>query len=171
MPIGPIALQNLAVLLVSLVELAAAVAPPPILTEVSRVGPLLSVEQFRQGWLLRWTGEDDLLEFSETVAGPWRSVPEAESPWVVTAGPNRNGFYRLALSRTNNPPAAETDSFAVPMNGVLNAPTGALLANDRDEEGDPLTVTLEALATFGELKLNGDGSFQYTPAAGFAGVE
>jgi len=55
-----------------------------------------------------------------------------------------------------------------------------VLANDYDPDGDPLRVCLESreshevlllAPTNGAVTMNEDGSFTYTPDAGFAGVD
>jgi len=46
-----------------------------------------------------------------------------------------------------------------------------VLANDTDADGDPLTAVLVTSAMHGTLALNADGSFSYTPAAGFSGAD
>ena len=46
-----------------------------------------------------------------------------------------------------------------------------MLTNDTDIDGGPLTaVTRSAGPTNGTLTLNADGSFTYTPTAGFTGT-
>ncbi|MBW3540934.1 MAG: tandem-95 repeat protein [Planctomycetes bacterium] len=63
---------------------------------------------------------------------------------------------------------------------VLPAPDGVLtvdaldgvLANDWDADGDPLDATLTSGPANGTLNyFNSDGSFEYVPAAGFAGTD
>ena len=44
-----------------------------------------------------------------------------------------------------------------------------ILANDRDDERDPLTATLNSGPAHGTLALHADGSFEYTPDLGFYG--
>jgi hypothetical protein len=46
-----------------------------------------------------------------------------------------------------------------------------LLANDTDSNSDPLTVRLDRNAAHGTLTLQPDGSFSYTPAAGYTGAD
>ncbi len=46
-----------------------------------------------------------------------------------------------------------------------------VLANDRDVDGDPLTLILRDPPQHGSLNLRPDGSFTYTPHAGRAGVD
>jgi VCBS repeat-containing protein len=49
--------------------------------------------------------------------------------------------------------------------------TGNVLANDSDPDGDALTATLTTLPANGSVTLAPDGSFTYTPAAGFSGAD
>ena len=46
-----------------------------------------------------------------------------------------------------------------------------MLANDTDADGDALTAVLIAGPAHGTLTLNADGSFTYTPAAGYNGTD
>jgi hypothetical protein len=53
---------------------------------------------------------------------------------------------------------------------IVNAADG-LLANDSDADGDPLSAVLVAGPAHGALTPNADGSFSYTPGAGFVGTD
>ena len=46
-----------------------------------------------------------------------------------------------------------------------------MLGNDGDPDGDPLTAALDVGPSHGTLTLAPDGSFTYTPAPGFSGVD
>ena len=46
-----------------------------------------------------------------------------------------------------------------------------MLANDSDADGDPLSATVVDQPQFGTLTPNPDGSFSYTPQAGFVGAD
>jgi len=48
--------------------------------------------------------------------------------------------------------------------------SGNVLTNDRDPQGQPLTVSLLSQPTSGTVVLNPDGSYTYTPPTGFTGV-
>jgi VCBS repeat-containing protein len=69
-------------------------------------------------------------------------------------------------------PTAAADNYFVPAGGALNvgAATG-VLANDIDPDGDSLTAILIAGPTHGSFSFNPDGSYNYTPAAGFAALD
>jgi hypothetical protein len=72
----------------------------------------------------------------------------------------------------NNAPDAIGESYstgfgkALIVNGVLG-----LLANDSDPDNDPISVTGFAIAENGDFRVSADGSFTYTPNAGFSGTE
>jgi len=72
----------------------------------------------------------------------------------------------------NLPAATAADAYEVAEDGVLSvdAATG-VLANDRDFEGDDLTVALATGPAHGALTLNADGSFDYTPDADYNGAD
>jgi putative nucleotidyltransferase with HDIG domain len=70
-------------------------------------------------------------------------------------------------------PAASDDAYTTPQDTALVVAAPGVLANDYDEDGDPLTLaTTPATApTSGTLALGADGSFTYTPNAGFVGTD
>lgn len=67
---------------------------------------------------------------------------------------------------TESPPTPVADAF---VRSTGNLVRGNVLANDTDVDGDPLTATVETGPANGTLDLAADGSFTYTPNAGFAG--
>ncbi len=78
----------------------------------------------------------------------------------------------IAVSTFNTAPVAFDDAYTIDQDLVLNvnAVTG-VLANDTDADGNPLTAVEVTSPTNGNLSLNADGSFQYTPSAGFSGTD
>ncbi len=76
----------------------------------------------------------------------------------------------IIINSTNAPPVANDDQFVIHEGEVL---TGSVLTNDSDPEGGNLTVntTPNASPTNGQLVLNQDGTFTYTPNAGFVGTD
>ncbi len=68
----------------------------------------------------------------------------------------------------NDPPNAENDIVAT----QENTPVGIfVLGNDSDPEGDRLLVTGNTQPSNGTLVQNSNGSYQYTPDAGFTGTD
>lgn len=72
---------------------------------------------------------------------------------------------------TNVAPTAADDSYAVKKEQTLTVAAPGVLANDTDANGDPLTAVLGSDPSNGALTLNADGSFTYTPNAGFTGKD
>jgi VCBS repeat-containing protein len=75
----------------------------------------------------------------------------------------------IQVSAVNDAPAAAADSFQV--DGTLTVGAPGVLANDADVEGSALTATLVSSTANGLLVFNQDGSFTYTPNAGFSGTD
>ncbi|HET8696649.1 MAG TPA: Ig-like domain-containing protein, partial [Gammaproteobacteria bacterium] len=76
----------------------------------------------------------------------------------------------IAVSSVNAPPVAVADSYSTNQGAALTVPAATgVLANDTDADGDTLTAVLGTNVASGTLALNADGSFTFTPAAGFSG--
>jgi|GEM_PF-5313009 len=65
------------------------------------------------------------------------------------------------------PPTAINDTYTTVEDTTLNVSSPGVLANDSDADGDSLTATLVSGPANGNLTLNSDGSFTYTPNANF----
>jgi len=83
-----------------------------------------------------------------------------------------NATVQLIVSAVNDAPVTVADGYAVDQNTTLTVlvPNG-LLANDTDVDGNALTAALAAGPANGTLVLNTNGSFEYTPDAGFTGAD
>ena len=74
----------------------------------------------------------------------------------------------VTVDPVNDAPVAEDDFF----NGIEDTDiTGNVLDNDDDVDGDTLTVLISNQPTNGDITLNPDGSFTYTPDANFNGTD
>ena len=80
--------------------------------------------------------------------------------------------YSTAQS-ANNPPVAEEDAYLTYLNTDLVVTDPGVLANDRDQDNDPMTAILEDddLEHGTLMQFNSDGSFTYRPDTGFSGVD
>ena len=80
--------------------------------------------------------------------------------------------YSTAQS-ANNPPVAEEDAYLTYLNTDLIVTAPGVLANDSDQDNDPLTAILEDddLEHGTLVQFNSDGSFTYRPDPGFSGVD
>lgn len=78
----------------------------------------------------------------------------------------------IAVISRNDAPEALDDAYQTVMDQVLEVPAEAgLLANDSDVDGDELTVTLVDSPDNGQVDVESDGAFSYTPLPGFSGSD
>ena len=77
----------------------------------------------------------------------------------------------ITVDPANDPPTAENDSYDVDEDAVLNVDAPGVLDNDEDIDGDTLSAVLVEGPEHGELTLNEDGSFSYTPEPNFNGTD
>jgi uncharacterized delta-60 repeat protein/uncharacterized repeat protein (TIGR01451 family) len=80
-------------------------------------------------------------------------------------------FLQSTGVNCNTPPVAVDDLYGVVVNTTLAVVAPGILANDSDEEGDPLTLALDTLPTNGILTLSPDGSITYIPTTDFLGTD
>ncbi len=73
----------------------------------------------------------------------------------------------LNIQASTGVPVANPDSYLVPMNGSLVVNSPGVLLNDVDAN----TAVLGDNVDYGVLSFQSDGSFNYTPANGFTGVD
>ncbi|MHC5068636.1 MAG: Ig-like domain-containing protein [Planctomycetota bacterium] len=71
----------------------------------------------------------------------------------------------------NTAPVAVADSYSLDQDSSLNVAAAGVLSNDSDADGDALSAVLVADVSNGSLSLSADGSFTYTPTAGFSGSD
>jgi hypothetical protein len=82
-------------------------------------------------------------------------------------GPTATGTINITLL-ASQPPIAKSDFFV----GAPRTPIqGNVLSNDKDPGGFTLTAQLVKGPKHGTLTLNTDGSFTYTPKAGYRGLD
>lgn len=77
----------------------------------------------------------------------------------------------ISVDGTNDPPVAQGDSYITFQNTTLDVSAPGLLGNDKDIDGDNLSAKLVTGAKHGKADVNDDGSFSYTPDAGFSGSD
>jgi ABC-type uncharacterized transport system substrate-binding protein len=71
----------------------------------------------------------------------------------------------------NHPPVAVDDSYSTQQDSALSIAAPGVLGNDSDVDGDALTAILDTAPSNGVVSLNANGSFDYTPNAGFVGTD
>lgn len=79
--------------------------------------------------------------------------------------------YDFEPSSSNTPPVAENDSYTTKEDTQLAVSEPGILINDTDANDDPLTAILVTDVSSGNLALNADGSFIYTPDDDFYGTD
>ncbi len=78
----------------------------------------------------------------------------------------------INVNMVNNKPTAANDTFSTNEDTALSVnAAGGLLANDADIDGDPLTPTVTLQPLHGTVSVNPDGSFSYTPAPNYNGLD
>jgi N-acetylneuraminic acid mutarotase len=80
-------------------------------------------------------------------------------------------LVNIQVTPINDQPVAVVDRYDTPVDTTLNEPTPGVLRNDSDADGDSLTATPVGSPQHGTVDLDPDGSFVYTPVAGFSGTD
>ncbi len=84
------------------------------------------------------------------------------------------GFDTATVTITvfNTAPDAVDDSYSIKAGTVLTVPAAGFLANDTDADGDTVTaISIDDAPDNGIVVAFPDGSFNYTPNAGFTGTD
>jgi VCBS repeat-containing protein len=139
--------------------------------------------------------DGDALTYSATLDGAalpaWLSFNTSTGAFSGTPPLNFNGSYTIAVyasdnskaaaavstftltvAPVNDAPVAVADTYAVTEDTPFSATLlNGVLKNDTDADGDKLSATLVTGPGHGAVTLNADGTFTYTPAANYNGVD
>jgi len=77
----------------------------------------------------------------------------------------------IQVMGVNDAPVALGDSFSTSEDGILEVNPAGILGNDSDPDGDSLGVALVDGPAHGQLTLDADGGFTYTPDPDFHGID
>jgi len=77
----------------------------------------------------------------------------------------------ITITPVNDAPVAQADSYRTGVDVVLTVAAPGVLGNDTDVDGDNLTAAQVDQPAHGAVTLSADGSFTYTPNAGFNGTD
>jgi VCBS repeat-containing protein len=77
----------------------------------------------------------------------------------------------ITITPVNDAPVAVNDSYSTAENTTLEVNAPGVLGNDTDVDGDTLTAVWAEDPTHGDLTLNANGSFTYTPDTGYSGTD
>jgi VCBS repeat-containing protein len=113
----------------------------------------------------------------------------SDGSFIYTPAPNYNGpdsfTYKandgsadsnvatvsITVDAVNDGPTASDEIYSTNEDTTLTISAPGVLANDSDPDGDVLSAVLLSAPDHGTLTLNSDGSFTYTPAANYNGVD
>jgi ELWxxDGT repeat protein len=113
-------------------------------------------------------------------------VLAADGSFAYTPAPDFTGIVSFDVTVSDGQGGLVAGTIFLQLNPVNDAPVGvadaaatafgtavaiAVLANDSDADGDALLPLLDAQAANGTAVVNADGTFTYTPDAGFSGVD
>ena len=79
--------------------------------------------------------------------------------------------FSVTVANLNQAPAASGNAYSMVAGATLGVAAPGVLGNDSDADGDALTAVLASGTASGSLALHGNGSFSYTPNAGFSGTD
>jgi large repetitive protein len=128
--------------------------------------------------------DGDVLTFSATGLPPALTIDPVTGVISGTLAPetSQNGPYVVTVTATDPSGASVTTSFVYSVQNIPPVATNdtattpedvpvrvAVLTNDRDPDGDPLTIT-SASANNGTVVINSDGTLTFTPAPNFNGI-
>ncbi len=117
------------------------------------------------GWLQLLSFNPAADQISVQTYTPYENQYETDSNSQFTIGLNFD--QRFAFSSTGTP-VGNDNTYVIATNGTAS---GAVLANDFDSIPATLTAALVSGPAHGTASLNADGTFTYTPAAGFHGTD
>ena len=172
-------------------ELDSGPPPPPGPLHHITIAPASSSLTFGQNQQFTATGYDENnrqltgISFSWSVTNPeagtinanglfTAGVVEGTYPDVVRAESESIAAYAsvsIAAPPPNEPPVAVDDTYSVDEDNVLTIAAPGVLANDSDANDDTLIAIPTSDVSHGTLILNDDGSFSYTPDAGYVGSD
>jgi hypothetical protein len=95
--------------------------------------------------------------------------------FIYTAGdggtPSVPTTVTLTIAPRNDAPVASADAYDTSIARTLTVAAPGVLGNDADPDGDTLAAAPASGPAHGTVALRPDGSFSYTPAAGFIGSD
>ena len=119
-------------------------------------------------------GDTDLILHFEN--GAWVTLPNQQRlpasgpPYTSICAETQSLSPFAVASLVNAAPVAANDSYSVPQGGTLNIAAAGVLANDTGAAGLTLTAVQVGGVTHGAVSLGANGSFTYTPDAGYIGT-
>jgi VCBS repeat-containing protein len=101
--------------------------------------------------------------------GTWTLFVDDDDDDTADTSGSITGGWSLSILTINGAPRTEPDTYQAQAGQTLSVPAAGVLANDRDPDGEPLTAAVDSQPAQGQLTLQADGSFTYTPNANAKG--
>jgi len=162
----------------------------PLLTNSAtdwRSSVLLEYQESGQTPSMFWAVRTDTWKYSELSTGERELYDLASDPYELANVANQPAYAEIQASLAaelqrlkteggpppppNRAPVAGDDFFATMQDAALSVGAPGVLANDSDADGNSLSASKVADPSQGTVSLNANGSFTYTPAAGFSGTD
>ncbi len=133
----------------------------PTLTAVLVTGPSHGSADPQRQWLA-----------SATPRPPTTTALTRSPTRPTTASLDSNvATVSLTITAVNDAPVAVNDSYGTNEDTTLTVGAPGVLANDSDVDGDSLSSIVVTGPSHGSLTFNANGSFSYTPAANYYGLD
>jgi len=124
-------------------------------------------------------GTKGTVSITNTAPGAYSYTPKANANGTDTFTFKANdgladsniATMTVTITPVDDIPVAVNDSYTILEDTSLTINAPGLLANDVNPDGDTLTAIKATDPAHGTLTLNPDGSFTYTPAANWSGVD
>jgi hypothetical protein len=136
----------------------------------------ISQVRFRIDGGTNWVQMSPVAAGSHVWQGPWNAsalsagshIIEVQAAGTTTVS---DSITVEVTSAGNRPPVAVSDTYSVDAGATLTVPARGVLNNDSDPDGDVITAQEFSAPGHGTLTPNTDGSFSYTPSAGYSGTD
>lgn len=123
------------------------------------------------GLIIRGLDETYAGAFSDTSGAETRQTVDTTSPMTTSPFSAATATVGTSVTANNDVPTIVNRTIAMTAGTTLNAGSSLFQAASGDVDGDALTALLFATTAHGTFTLNADGSFTYTPIAGFTGID
>eukprot|EP01080_Neovahlkampfia_damariscottae_P005925 gene5925-9755_t len=89
--------------------------------------------------------------------------------YTITDG-NKDATAKISITTANNAPVANDDAASIHWTESSTGVTISVLTNDKDADGDSLTVTAVSSPSIGIATINGGSTITYKPTGSFVGT-
>jgi hypothetical protein len=109
--------------------------------------------------------------FSVTAGSETRETIDTSSPAPSSPYSTATSALKTSVNPFNDAPTLASHSITVPSATIFTSSAGVFASLSGDVDGDALTAAFVTAPSHGSFVLAANGSFVYTPAAGFVGTD